>query len=437
MELPITHRISITEFNKKFTGKVIRCKKFNRKECWKDSDVKKWYESVQLGWDINPLIYIDIQSCIDFCIKRGLADDVKYYTNYLNDGFVYITIEGGNRHDATESFYVEEPIYRWKFVNVVVIESVDRKEMHEGYVRLAHGVSPNSQEKRTGIYGIVSDTVRNTSQKLSHMFNSISNVNANRMKDDELIAMLMNYCTTGSFGKFNGDKQDDVIDTIYETNKFNKTKFSYLIKHLKKVFDSIIDFDDITKKQNKTIVYLLSLILLEIKDKYKIDDYDLLVKYWYQLYSQKFIDSTVLLLLKQKNLSFSEIMRGLVMDKKQLEFMKGIVCNEFIPLLQTEGAISPTNPDEFTHRDRVDWINDNKFTLKKIDYVEVRCNTDDLSLFGDKVPSFKTITVSEALNGTKYELDHKLAKVNGGPTNIGNAELTSTDYNRKKGKKIL
>ena len=271
MELPITHRISITEFNKKFTGKVIRCKKFNRKECWKDSDVKKWYESVQLGWDINPLI------------------DVKYYTNYLNDGFVYITIEGGNRHDATESFYVEEPIYRWKFVNVVVIESVDRKEMHEGYVRLAHGVSPNSQEKRTGIYGIVSDTVRNTSQKLSHMFNSISNVNANRMKDDELIAMLMNYCTTGSFGKFNGDKQDDVIDTIYETNKFNKTKFSYLIKHLKKVFDSIIDFDDITKKQNKTIVYLLSLILLEIKDKYKIDDYDLLVKYWYQLYSQKSI----------------------------------------------------------------------------------------------------------------------------------------------------
>ena len=437
MELPIIEKISITKFNEQFSGKVVRCKKFNRKKCWEESDVKKWYESVQKGWNINPLIYIDIQSCIDFCIEKGLAEDVKYFTNYKNSGYVYITIEGGNRHDSTESFYNNEPLYREKFVNVAVIESVTREEMHEGYVRLAHGKSPNSQEKRTGIYGIVSDTVRNTSQKLSHMFEQIKGVVGTRMKDDELIAMLMNYCTNGSFGKVDGTKQDDVLDMMYETNKFNKTKFNYLVKQLRNTFDSIIDFEDITAKQNKTIVYLLTLIFFEIKDKYKVDDYDLLVKSWYELYSQKFIDPTVLLILGPKNLSFSELMKGLVSDPKQLEFMRGIVSSEFIPLLQTEGAISPTNPDVFTHKDRVDWVNDNKFTEDGKDFVKVRCNSDDFSFFGSEVPIFKTVTIAEAFNGTKYELDHILPKVDGGPTTIENGELTTRDYNRKKSKKNI
>jgi|TARA_R110001592_G_scaffold310289_1_gene584833 hypothetical protein len=437
MKLPESPNITITEFNEKFAGKVVRCKKFNRKKCWETSDVKKWYESVQLGWNVNPLIYIDIQSCINYCVERGLGEDVKYFSNYLNDGYVYITIEGGNRHDSTVSFHNNEPLYRDKLVKVAVIESVTREEMHEGYVRLAHGKSPNPQEKRTGIYGIVSDTVRNTSQKLSHMFNSIGNVDGKRMRDDELVAMLMNYCTNGSFGRVDGIKQDDVIDTMYETSNYNKTKFNYLVKQMRSTFDSIIDFEDITKKQNKTIVYLLTLIFFEIKDKYKVDSYDLLVKYWFQLYTQKFVDSTILYEEGQKSLSFSQLMTGLVMDSKQLEFMKGIVCSEFIPLLQTEGAISPTNPDEFTHRDRINWINKHKFTKEDIDYVKVRCNTDDLSFFGDGTPIFKTITISEAFNGTKYELDHIIPKVENGPTTIENGELTTRDYNRKKSKKVL
>lgn len=437
MKLPESPNITITEFNEKFAGKVVRCKKFNRKQCWDETDNKRWHESIQLGWCVNPLIYIDIQSCIYFCIEKGLGEDVKYYSNYLNDGYTYITIEGGNRHDSTERFYEVEPLYRDKLVKVAVIESVTREEMHEGYVRLAHGKSPNSQEKRTGVYGTVSDTVRNTSQKLSHMFSSIGNVDSNRMKDDELVAMLMNYCTNGSFGRVEGITQDDVIDTMYQTNKFNKLKFNYLINNLRNVFDAIIDFEDITKKQNKTIVYLLSLILLEIKDVYKINDYDLFVKYWYQLYSQKFIDPTIIFIKQQKSLSFSQLMTGLVMDKTQLEFMIGIVSSEFIPLLQIEGAISPTNPDVFTHKDRADWVNANKFTEDGKDFVKVRCNSDDFSLLGDVVPIFKTITIAEASNGTKYELDHILPKIDGGPTSINNAELTTRDYNRKKSKKVI
>ena len=152
MKLPIPTQITVSDHYAEFgDGKVVRCKKFNRKSCWEQSDKDKWYSSVQKGWNINPLIYIEIDSCIKLATEKGNEIDRKYFENYKVQGYKYITIEGGNRNDATENFYQTFPQYRDKGVNIAVIESVTREEMHEGYVRLAHGVSPNRQEKRTGI----------------------------------------------------------------------------------------------------------------------------------------------------------------------------------------------------------------------------------------------------------------------------------------------
>jgi hypothetical protein len=141
MKLPLPFQITLTEFKLRFgNGKVVRCKKFNRKKCWTQNDVVKWYESVMKGWNINPLIFVDIDSCITFSIKNGLDSDREYFQNYKNDGYDFITIEGGNRTDATESMFDTKPTYHDKNVNIAIITNVNREEMHEGYVRLAHGV---------------------------------------------------------------------------------------------------------------------------------------------------------------------------------------------------------------------------------------------------------------------------------------------------------
>jgi len=439
MELPEIKRITIESFNSRFAGKVIRCKKFNRKKCWEESDVKKWYESVQKGWNVNPLIYIDIQSCIDYCIMKGLDEDVNYFTNYLNEGYVFITIEGGNRHDSTETFYTTQPIYREKFVNVAVIESVTREEMHEGYVRLAHGVSPNRQEKRTGIYGDVSDLVRKTSEKLATMWDKVKGVKRTRMQDDEMVAMIMNFSTNGSFGKslVNAEGKDDVLDLIYKTSKYNKAKFKYLVDNLKSIFESIVDYDEISTRLPKTTIYLLSMILMNIKDRYKIVDFDLFVKKWYEKYQEKDNSDTIVFKTKGKALVFTQLMGGLVMNTDQLEMMNSIVESDFIPFFEDEKVITPINPEEFTTKHKRDWINDNKYEKNGKWFVDVRSNTSDLSLLSDVSDEFLTITLAQAFNGSKYELDHIIPKSKGGSTTLENAELTTKEYNRKKRATIL
>ena len=439
MELPEIKRITIESFNSRFAGKVIRCKKFNRKKCWEDSDVKKWYESVQKGWNINPLIYIDIQSCIDYCIMKGLDEDVNYFTNYLNEGYVFITIEGGNRHDSTETFYTTQSIYREKFVNVAVIESVTREEMHEGYVRLAHGVSPNRQEKRTGIYGDVSDLVRKTSEKLATMWDKVKGVKRTRMQDDEMVAMMMNFSTNGSFGKslVNAEGKDDVLDLIYKTSKYNKAKFKYLVDNLKSIFESIVDYDEISTRLPKTTIYLLSMILMNIKDRYKIVDFDLFVQKWYEKYQEKDNSDIIVFKTKGKALVFTQLMGGLVMNIDQLEMMNSIVESDFIPFFEDENVITPINPEEFTTKHKRDWINDNKYEKNGKWFVDVRSNTSDLSLLSDVSDEFLTITLAQAFNGSKYELDHVIPKSKGGSTTLENAELTTKEYNRKKRAIIL
>ena len=440
MKLPVPKQITVQEHYEQFgNNKVIRCKKFNRKSCWEQKDIDRWYESVQKGWNVNPLIYIDIDSCIRLAIENGFETDRKYFQSYKDKGYKYITIEGGNRNDATESFYHNFPQYRDKLVNITIIESVTREEMHDGYVRLAHGVSPNRQEKRTGIFGEVSDLVRKTSEKMAIVWDNVNGVKRTRMADDEVVAMLMNYGSNGSFGKslINGTKKDDVLDEQYKSNKYHKTNFNYITTSLKNTFEAIVDYDEISSKLPKSVIYLLSMVFMAIKDKYKITNYELFVEHWYDKFLEKENSDEIVFKRKGKSLVFTQLLSGLVMDTDQLEQMNYIIESEFIPFLEEEEAISPYNSEEFTTKQKRDWINIHKFKDGDKWYVKVRNNTSDLSFRGVSEPEFITITLAQSFNGSKYELDHIHPKSKGGETTIENAELTTREYNRKKRAKIL
>ena len=47
-----------------------------------------------------------------------------------------------------------------------------------------------------------------------------------------------------------------------------------LIKQLKEVFDSVVDYDFITKKLHKTFLYYLVILLDTLHTIYNIEDYD-------------------------------------------------------------------------------------------------------------------------------------------------------------------
>ena len=137
---------------------------------------------------------------------------MKYFKEYYNDGYKYITVEGGNRHDSTYLFWKNVPIYRDRKIKMVIIKSVDRQTMHEVYIRLAYGNPPNRQEVRTGIYGFLSDRVREISEKFSYIFLRIKGIKTQRMLDDELIAKTYGYT---KYVNLCSDL-DDKIDADYE-----------------------------------------------------------------------------------------------------------------------------------------------------------------------------------------------------------------------------
>tara|TARA_R110000765_G_scaffold13069_1_gene39599 strand:- start:27 stop:1337 length:1311 start_codon:yes stop_codon:yes gene_type:complete len=436
MKLPKIFQMTIREFRKKFPeSKVVRCKKFNRRKCWELLDFKRWFSSIRKGANINPLIYIDIQSCMEYCRVKGLNRDYLYYKHYADEDYDYITIEGGNRHDGTHMFYTDESQNRDdKHVNYCVIKGVDRKTMHDLYCRLAYGKSPNRQEQRTGIFGISSDLVRKTSEKLSHVWNKVKGINTNRMQDDEMVATIMLYVTEGgTFGKSDGGNKDDNLDTLYRNNKWNKGKFTYMWKELVKVFDSIIDYDNITKKLEKSFLYCITIILDTLHTKYNIENYDDFVKEVYEIWITKWKDDSIVHQRKNQPLSFSGMMSGMATYLEQVEKLKSIINEDIIPELEEEKIITPRNEEEFTYLHRKQYIEKNKFKKGKKWYVKIRSNNDAKTLLKN-TQVFKDVLLSEAYSA-KCELDHIEPKTKGGKTILENAELTTKQYNRKKSNK--
>jgi hypothetical protein len=430
--------MTIREFRKKFPkSKVVRCKKFNRKDCWDPLDHARWWESIRMGMGINPLIYIEISSCMEYCRVKGLNNGYLYYKHYAAEGYDFITLEGGNRHDSTHNFYEQEPQNRDdKHVNYCIIKGVDRETMHDLYRRVAYGKAPNRQEQRTGIFGVVSDLVRKTAEKLSHVWPKVMSINPIRMQDDEMIAIIMLYVSKGGvFGKGDGGSKDVNLDTLYKTNKWMRVKFSYLVNCIDKVFDAIIDYDDIiTKKLEKTFLYFITVLFDTLYTVYNIKDYDKLVKEVYEIWVTKWNDASIVHHRNNLPLTFHELMSGLATYLEQVVKLKSIINEDVIPVLEDLKIITPRNEDKFTHLHRKLYIEKNKFKKGKNWYVKIRTNNVECDLLAN-TREFKVVLLSEAYSA-KCELDHIIPKTKGGKTILENAELTSKDYNRKKSNKF-
>ena len=433
MKLPKILQTTVEGFKEKFPrSKVVRCKKFNRRKCWELLDFTRWFSSVRKGANINPLIYIHIVSCMEHCRIKGLKEDYEYYKHYMDEGYTYITIEGGNRHDATHDFYDKEPHNREdKHVNYCVIKGVDRAEMHELYCRLAYGKSPNRQEQRTGIYGKVSDVVRKSSEKLAEVWENVKGINRDRMQDDEMVAMIMLYTKEGgTFGKSDGGNKDDNLDTLYKNNKYNTVKFNWMVKQLKEVFDSVVDYDFITKKLHKTFLYYLVILLDTLHTIYNIEDYDELLEEIYDIWIEKWDDEEIVHKRKNKPLIFSDMMSGMATYSEQVDKLKSIINEDIIPTLEEKEIITPRNEEEFTFLHRKQWILKNRFKEDGKWFVKIRTNNINRTWFNG-VEEFTIVSLAEAYSA-KCELDHIIPKSKGGKTELSNAELTSKEYNRKK-----
>jgi len=440
IDLPLPEGVKIKDWYPVFGNKTVRCKKFNRRTCWEKSDFQKWLVALGRGHVINPLIYVHIDSCVNSCLREGKLDDVKYFEDYKKQGYDYITLEGGNRHDSTEKIYEVTPEFHNKRINIALVDGIDREEMHELYLNLASGKSPNDQERRTGIYGVVSDVVRKVSERLISMWDKVNGITRPRMKDDEMVAMIMNYVTNNSFGThpLTGKTRTETLDSLYETNEYNSKLFNYVTESLKAFWERVRDDEIVTKKQPKVVIYLLTILFSHFKNKYKIVNEKKFIKeffdYFNDIYNFDYKEGTtetrVRLKLSGTHYTYKNLLGNMLKNLGVLNEVEYLVRSELIPKLETASVIKPINMEEFTFKHRKEYIGLHKFDKHGNIYVKVRTNNPKLDWFPGQ-PEFTDISLTESFSN-KYELDHIIPKSKNGPTSIENAELTSKEYNRKK-----
>ena len=294
-----------------YDKKIKRCKKFNRRDNWGLNLIVDWFESVAGFFNLNPLVYVHIKSCLDHCRKQGLTKDVEYFGNYHEEGYTYLTVEGGNRSDAT---YLLWDMFEWlrgRMLNIIIIRGVDRETMHEIYVRVSKGNTPNRQETRTGIYGYLSDKVRYIAEKYVHIFNRLG-LNIERMKEDELMARTYIYTKSQTLG----NSLDDRIDQEYRAKKPSDIRqwlsnMSLLSKFFKK-YNKLGE-----NRQFDVGFYYVVLFVLDWmrRDNIKILKWVLFVNDFIKTFSLLMIDETVLYNSPKHQYTFSDMVRHKADDR--------------------------------------------------------------------------------------------------------------------------
>jgi len=174
-----------------------------RRRVWKSADKKGYRDSLLEGTDASNIVLCDIKSSMEYSFSHNNIKDYNYFSNLWNQGYRYISIDGGNR---TEFLLEEYNKINWDsplsdemfdFFNIEIclkfIFNSTKDKLHKTFINLNSNTSANSQERRNAMEGIVSDFIRKVGEEYSEELLKISKLNFSRMQDLELISQFLMY----------------------------------------------------------------------------------------------------------------------------------------------------------------------------------------------------------------------------------------------------
>ena len=406
-----TTELNIKGFIETYAKKTFVDFRFQRRQVWKNKNKIGFRDSVLKGHLANPIIIVDVDSCIKHSQYNKNESDFQYFTEIKEkEGKSYISIDGNNRTNyiLNENERVsgnptpEDEIFFSTHIPITVFSFCTRMDMHTIAINTNRGIAWNKQEERNAIYGVMSDFIRDTSIKLSSATNFIHGVNKSRMQDDDLYAMLLTYHQHPV-----GNVSNALINSIYKKPSIDNQK----------EFIGILD--------------IWAKIIQEVGgNKYRIDK-SLAVNlfmFLYEMYhnsGRKFNEDLIT--------DFSSIYIGLE-ESRILESndwkLKNRYANKYL-IEKSDKIIS----------DILSYVNiyflrmDPKRSYSVDDKIEIyRKNGGDMfNLDG----TTEEISLLQALNGNFINADHVLPFSKGNPTSIENAQFLKKEDNLKKSDKVL
>jgi hypothetical protein len=174
-----------------------------RRKVWKKSDKIGYRKSLLEVTDSSNIILADIKSSMDNSFMNNDTKDYQYFSNLYNQGYRYISIDGGNRTD----FLIEEynkidrsiPLSDEMndFLNIqICVQTIyggSKSHLHKTFINTNSNTSTNSQEKRNATEGVVSEFIRKIGDEYYDELMMIDGLNYSRMKELELITQFLSY----------------------------------------------------------------------------------------------------------------------------------------------------------------------------------------------------------------------------------------------------
>jgi hypothetical protein len=174
-----------------------------RRKVWNKYNKDGYRESLIEGTDTSNIVLCDIKTSMGYSFSTNNTKDYDYFSNLWNQGYRYISIDGGNR---TEYLLGEFNKIDWSLplsdemfdffnteISLKYLLNATKNQLHKTFINLNSGEAANPQEKRNAMTGVVSEFVRKIGIEYSDVFLMISGLNFSRMKDLELLSQFLLY----------------------------------------------------------------------------------------------------------------------------------------------------------------------------------------------------------------------------------------------------
>ena len=391
-------------------------KTIQRRKVWKPKDKVSYRESLVDGTDASDIVLCDIKSSMDNSYSEGNKKDYDYFSKLHNQGYRYISIDGGNRTDFLLGEYnnidsnSQIPMSDEMFdffnseISLKYIYNASKNQLHRTFINLNSNTSANSQERRNAMEGIVSEFIRNIGIEYSVELQKIDKLTFSRMKDLELISQFLLYHQS----KITTLKDKGLNKMFSNVEISNEKEFLNIMKVWGKCINLIHNTGSTITKGGS---FNLFMFLLDMCREYKcILNKDLISEFvdkYLELDNQRIIDT----FNNPMNSNWTYLCRTMV---KNLKYKFDCMYNDFLPFIG----------DYFYKLDSKRLFTEIEKLSKCIDTGGV------VSRLDGSTEIYTPLQVSNAkiING-----GHKVPSSKGGEGNYDNLELEVSSDNKSKG----
>jgi hypothetical protein len=412
-----TTTTSVRNFVETYTPeKTLILESIQRGSVWGKNDKEEYYKSINKGMTPNPIILSDLESSFQRAKEMNLIEDQRKIQSWINEGYEWISIDGGNRTEYKNEKY-QEILDKYGFKNltkelknflehnidVKVFLNLTISEMHELAINVNKGKPWNNAEKRNAKEGYISDFIRECVKQYKDVFSTYLNkTQIERKVPSDIVGNFLYY-----FLHRPDTLNIKTLNSLYQKNHFdNVDSFKKILSAWSKV---VLEISKSNAKKERATMFNLFCALVDLRSEgYELNPEKIseFAKKYITTESSRIISDET---FTTRNYVWRDLNRHQTYYKIKSKKIQDDLADCLITFFIVKDRVR-----NFTEDDKIKKIKETKGVVKNLDG---STNTEDALVL---------------LNGKKYHADHIFPYAKGGQSNDKNLQFLTKEDNLKK-----